>query len=74
MTAPRDLVVCRACGAVLGRVERNRGPQRRGHLFVRAGVVLVVVLAQRVDMTCPQCGQCRSLSVEQFPVIAREAA
>lgn len=73
MTAPRDQVVCRACGAVLGKVNSAQGHRKHNHMMLRADVVMVVVLAVRVDIICPECGYCRSVRVEQFPVIQRAA-
>lgn len=74
MTAPRDQVTCRQCGAVLGRVNSVLGHRKHNHMMLRHDVVMVVVLAVRVDIICPECGHCRSVRVEQFPVIQRAAA
>lgn len=62
----RDLVTCRQCKAVLGQVNNRR-------MLLRSDVVMVVVLAVRVDIICPECGYCRGVRVEQFPVIERAA-
>lgn len=74
MTPPRDQVVCRACGAVLGKVNSVKGHRKHDCMMLRSDVVLVVVMAQRVDIICPECGYCRGVRVEQFPVIQRAAA
>lgn len=74
MTAPRDQVVCRNCGAVLGKVNSVQGHRKHNHMMLRHDVVMVVVLAVRVDIICPECGYCRGVRVEQFPVIQRAAA
>lgn len=73
MTAPRDQVVCRQCGAVLGKVNSLQGHRKHNHMTLRHDVVMVVVLAVRVDIICPECGYCRGVRVEQFPVIQRAA-
>ena len=74
MTAPRDQVVCRQCGAVLGRVNSVQGHRKHDRMLLRPDVVLVIVMAQRVDVICPECGYCRAVRVDQFAVIQRAAA
>lgn len=64
----RDLVTCRACNAELGTVNRQHDA-----MTLRPGVALLVILARRVDIICPECGHCRSVWPEQFPVVARAA-
>lgn len=74
MSNERDAVRCKQCGAVLGRVNSVQGHRKHDRMMLRPDVVLVVVLAVRVDIICPECGHCRSVRVEQFPVIQRAAA
>lgn len=65
----RDLVICKACQAELGTLNR-----RHDSMTLRPGVTLLVILALRVDIICPECGHCRSVRPEQFPVVARMAS
>lgn len=74
MTPPRDQVVCRQCGAVLGKVNSVQGHRKHDRMMLRPDVVLVVVMAERVDVICPECGYCRAVRVDQFAVIQRAAA
>lgn len=74
MTPPRDIVQCRQCGAVLGTVNSALGHRKHDRMIVRPDVVLVIVLAQRVDLICPECGYCRAVRVDQFAVIERATA
>ncbi len=71
MNAPqrRDLVICKACNAELGTLNR-----RHDHMTLRPGVALLVIKALRVDIICPECGHCRSVRPEQFPVVMRMAS
>lgn len=73
-TSARDQVTCRDCGAVLGKVNSVRGHRAHDRMMLRPDVVLVIVLAQRVDIICPECGHCRAVRVDQFAVIQRAAA
>lgn len=68
-SAPRrDLVTCRSCGTELGTINRQHD-----QMTLRPGVKLLVILALRVDIICPECGHCRSVRPEQFPVVTRAA-
>ena len=97
MTAPRDLVTCQKCGAVLGKVGRYVGlrkgqeaqqPQHWSHrepperdkpkpknvMTLKPNVVFFVVMAERVDVICPECGYCRAVRPDKFPIVTRETA
>ncbi len=58
----------------MGKVNSVKGRRKHDRMIVRPDVVLVVVMAQRVDVICPECGYCRAVRVDQFAVIQRAAA
>ncbi len=81
MTALRDQVVCRQCGAVLGTfVARRTGRQAGSHPDPVARIDLndrvgIYVTHGRAEVSCPDCGQVRLIDLMRHNVFApRKAA
>ena len=82
MTAPRDLVSCRQCGAVLGQFASGRPPGGRAipnqHRFVpRLNLqsnVAIYLTADRADIFCPACGYGRQIDLHRYSLVVRGEA
>lgn len=72
MTAPRDQVTCRQCGAVLGRFVGGTS-DRLPRLDLLPNVVLLVTLG-RVDAFCPLCSHVRRIELTRYQVTRGKAA
>lgn len=72
MTAPRDQVTCRGCGAVLGRfAPRRSGYPLQINLIPR---VALLVMPERVELFCPLCNHVRSVDLTRYRVAREKAA
>lgn len=72
MTAPRDQVTCRQCGAVLGRfAPRRSGLPLQINLVPK---VALLVMPERVDVFCPACGHVRNVDLHRYRVAREKAA
>ena len=43
-------------------------------MTLKPNVVFFVVMAERVDVICPECGYCRAVRPDKFPIVTRETA
>jgi len=72
MTTPRDQVVCKECGSVLGRfAPRRTGLPLQINLTSR---VALLVMPARVEMFCPDCGHVRAVDLSRYRVAREKAA
>jgi hypothetical protein len=82
MTAPRDQVVCRQCGATLGRFVSGRQPGGRSapnqyrftpRLDLHHNVVVYLTVGH-ADIFCPECGKGRQIDLNRYSLVVRGKA
>lgn len=69
MSAPRDQVTCKQCGAVLGQFVDGEPPRLELSDNVR-----VFLWHGRVDIYCPACGQTRAVDLSRYEVFVQGRA
>jgi hypothetical protein len=74
----RNEVRCRECGELLGHLNVGSGhparPIRADGIHLVPGIQFCVMWAIRVDIVCPACGTCRSVTPDRFHSVSGVAS